>query len=331
MEDRDMKILVIGKEGRLQKNADPAVYARHTFSYVPNNSPDDVILAAGRDAEIIIVDAMGSVAAAVIEEMPNLKMIHSEGVGYQGVDIEAARKKQVYVCNCKGMNATAVAEQAIFLMLSLLRGSVTGDRAVREGRQIEVKENHMLAGDLKELADCTIGYVGFGDIAQAVARMADIFGARNVYYCPSGAKRGIETASYLPLDELLAVSDIVSLHLPVTPETVNTANSEFFAKMKDGSYLVNTARGELVDSEALLSSIRSGKLAGAGLDCVAGEPVREDNVILQAEKEVEDKLIFSPHVGGITASSFKRGYKMLWENVARIEAGERPEHIVNLW
>ena len=161
--------------------------------------------------------------------------------------------------------------------------------------------------------------------------MADIFGARNVYYCPSGAKRGIETASYLPLDELLAVSDIVSLHLPVTPETVNTANSEFFAKMKDGSYLVNTARGELVDSEALLSSIRSGKLAGAGLDCVAGEPVREDNVILQAEKEVEDKLIFSPHVGGITASSFKRGYKMLWENVARIEAGERPEHIVNLW
>ena len=73
------------------------------------------------------------------------------------------------------------------------------------------------------------------------------------------------------------------------------------------------------------------KLAGAGLDCVADEPVRTDNAILQAEKEVEDKLIFSPHVGGITASSFKRGYKMLWENVARIEAGERPEHIVNLW
>lgn len=331
MEDRDMNILVIGKEGRLQKNADPAVYARHTFSYVPNNSPDDVILAAGRDAEIIIVDAMGSVSAAVIEEMPNLKMIHSEGVGYQGVDTEAARKKQVYVCNCKGMNATAVAEQAIFLMLSLLRGSVTGDRAVREGRQIEVKENHMLAGDLKELADCTIGYVGFGDIAQATARMADIFGAKNVYYCPSGAKKGIETADYLPLDELLAVSDIVSLHLPVTPETVDTVNSAFFAKMKDGAYLVNTARGELVDSEALLAAIRSGKLAGAGLDCVADEPVRADNAILQAEKEVEDKLIFSPHVGGITASSFKRGYKMLWENIARIEAGERPEHIVNPW
>ena len=325
-----MKILVIGKEGRLQKNADPAVYARHIFSYVPNNSPDEVILAAGKDAEIIIVDAMGSVSAAVINSMPNLKMIHSEGVGYQGVDTQAAAKNHVYVCNCKGMNATAVAEQAIFLMLGLLRGGITGDRAVREGRQIEVKENHMLTGDLMELADCTIGYVGFGDIARATANMADVFGAENVYYCPSGEKKDAKNAKYLPLDELLAVSDIVSLHLPVTPETVNTADRAFFAKMKDGAYLVNTARGELVDSEALLMAIRSGKLAGAGLDCVADEPVRKDNAILQAEPEVEDKILFSPHVGGITASSFKRGYRILWENIARIESGQRPTNSVNL-
>lgn len=326
-----MKILVIGKEGRLQKNADPAVYARHNFSYVPNNSPDEVILAAGRDNEIIIVDAMGSVSAAVINSMPNLKMIHSEGVGYQGVDTEAARKKHVYVCNCKGMNATAVAEQAIFLMLGLLRGGVTGDRAVREGRQIEVKENHMLTGDLKELADCTIGYVGFGDIARATARMAEAFGARSVYYCASGEKEDEQTAEYLPLDELLRVSDIVSLHLPVTPETTDIVNGEFLAKMKDGAYLVNTARGELVDSEALLEAIRSGKLAGAGLDCVAGEPVRSDNVILGAEKAVEDKIMYSPHVGGVTASSFKRGYRILWENIAKIEADEIPDNIVNRW
>lgn len=326
-----MKILVIGKEGRLEKNADPEVYARHTFSYVPNNSPDEVILAAGRDAQIIIVDAMGSVSAAVINSMPDLRMIHSEGVGFQGVDTEAARKKKVYVCNCKGMNATAVAEQAIFLMLGLLRGAVTGDRAVREGRQIEVKENHMLTGDLKELADCTIGYIGFGDIARATARMAEAFGAKNVYYCASGEKKDEQTARYLPLYELLRISDIVSLHLPVTAESAGMVNREFLAEMKEGAYLVNTARGELVDSEALLEALKSGRLAGAGLDCVAGEPVCTDNVILQGDRAVEDKILYSPHVGGVTASSFKRGYRMLWEDIARVEAGEKPDRIVNPW
>lgn len=329
-----MKILVIGKEGRLQNNTDPAVYAKHEFTYVPNGSADDVILAAGKDAEIIIVDAMGKVSANVISQMPNLKMIHSEGVGFQGVDTAAAKERKVYVCNCKGMNATAVAEQAILLMLGLLRGAVTGDRAVREGRQIEVKENHMLTGDLKELADCTIGFMGFGDIAKAAAKMADVFGAKIVYYDIFRAPEAVEKeykAEFMSVDDLLAVSDIVSLHLPVTPQTENTVNGEFFAKMKEGAYLVNTARGELVDSEALIEAIRSGKLAGAGLDCVAGEPVSVDNVILKAEKAVEDKIIYSCHVGGITASSFKRGYQMLWDDIAKMEAGEAPDHIVNRW
>ncbi len=329
-----MKILVIGKEGRLQKNADPAVYARHEFVYVPNGSEDDVILAAGKDAEVIIVDAMGKVSANVINHMPNLKMIHSEGVGFQGVDTIAASAKQVYVCNCKGMNATAVAEQAILLMLGLLRGVVTGDSAVREGRQIEVKENHMLTGDLKELSDCTIGFMGFGDIAKATAKMADVFGAKIVYYDIFRAPKELEkayNATYMTINELLKVSDIVSLHLPVTPQTAGMVNADFFAKMKDGAYLVNTARGELVDSQALVEAIRSGRLAGAGLDCVAGEPVQADNVILQAEKAVEDRIIYSCHVGGITASSFKRGYQMVWSDIAKIEAGEKPEHIVNRW
>lgn len=329
-----MKILVIGKEGRLQKNADPAVYARHEFVYVPNGADDETILSAGRDAEIIIVDAMGKVTANVIRQMPKLKMIHSEGVGFQGVDTIAASAEQVYVCNCKGMNATAVAEQTILLMLGMLRGIVTGDRAVREGHQIEVKENHMLTGDLKELSDCTIGFVGFGDIARETARMAAVFGAENVYYALSQKPEAVEKeyqAAYMSLDELLAVSDIVSLHLPVTAQTAGMVDSSFLAKMKDGAYLVNTARGELVDSKALLDALRSGKLAGAGLDCVAGEPVQADNELLKAEKEVEDKLVLSCHVGGITASSFKRGYEMLWANVARIEAGEKPEHIVNMW
>ncbi len=329
-----MKILVIGKEGRLQNNSDPEVYAKHEFCYVPNGTDDETILEAGKDAEIIVVDAMGTVSANVINNMPNLKMIHSEGVGFQGIDISAANERHIYVCNCKGMNASAVAEQTVLLMLGLLRGIVTGDQALRNGKQIEVKENHMLTGDLKELADCTIGFVGFGDIAKATAKIVKVFGAKIAYYKISRAPESIEEeydVKYMSLDELLAVSDIVSLHLPVTSQTMGIANAEFFEKMKDRSYLINTARGELVESKALIEAIRKGKIAGAGLDCVAGEPVKADNEILKAEKTVADKIIYSCHVGGITASSFERGYQMVWSDIIKIENGEEPEHIVNNW
>lgn len=318
----------------MQKNADPSVYGRHTYVYLPLGSADDAILNAAKDADVIISDAMGKVSGNVIRNMPNLKMIHSEGVGFQGVDVAAATEKHVYVCNCKGMNATAVAEQAILLMLGLLRGVVTGDRAVREGRQIDVKEHHMFSGDLKELADCTVGFIGFGDIAKATAKMADVFGSKVVYYKPRRLPEEVEAkyhASYLTLDELLSASDIVSLHLPVTPQTAGMVDRDFLAKMKPGSYLVNTARGELVDSAALLEALKSGHLAGAGLDCVAGEPVGSDNPVLQAGAEVEDKILYSCHVGGITASSFKRGYAMLWDDITKLEAGEEPGHIVNRW
>ena len=329
-----MKILVIGKEGRLEKNSDPVRYASQTFVYVPADATDEMILKAGNDADIMIVDAISKVSANVIDQMPNLKMIHSEGVGYQGVDTKAAAARHIPVCNCKGMNATAVAEQTILLMLGLLRSFVTGDRAVREGRQIEVKESHMLNGTLKEMADCTIGLVGFGDIGKETAKLANAFGAKVIYYCrhrKSEAEEASLNVTYKPLDELLSESDIVSLLVPVTPDTMNMADKAFFDKMKEGAYLVNTARGELVDSKALLESLRSGHLAGAGLDCIAGEPVQADNVLLQGEKEIEDKLILSCHVGGITKSSFKRGYDMVWKAIEAIEKGEMPDHIVNPW
>jgi lactate dehydrogenase-like 2-hydroxyacid dehydrogenase len=115
-----MKILVIGKEGRFEKFSNPTEYAGQEFVYAPIGASDEEILKIGSYAQIIIVDAMGAVTENIINHMPNLKLIHSEGVGYQGVNVEAARKNNIYVCNCKGMNAIAVAEHAIMLMLSTL-------------------------------------------------------------------------------------------------------------------------------------------------------------------------------------------------------------------
>lgn len=198
------------------------------------------------------------------------------------------------------MNATAVAEQAVLLMLGLLCSVVSGDRAVREGRQIDVKLAHMATGDLKEISDCCIGFVGFGDIGKATAKLCSVMGAEIVYtkHHPLLAEEEKEyNLKYLPLDELLATSDIVTLHTPVTAETVHMADKEFFAKMKEGSYLINTARGDLVVAEDLVEVIKSGHLSGAGLDCIEGEPVKTDNPMLQLDPDTASKILFSPHVG----------------------------------
>ncbi len=327
-----MKILAIEKEGRLQEKTDPKIYAAHDITYVPVNAADDEVIAAGRDAEVIIVDAMGKVSAKVINALPKLKLIHSDGVGFQGVDINAAREKGVYVCNCRGMNASAVAEQAIMLMLGLLRNVIVCNRGVYEGNQINIKENYMVSGSLKEIADCTIGLYGFGAIAKYLAKYAGCMGAEVLYYDVFRAPEDVEkqyNVKYVELDELCAKADILSVHIPVTPETTGCVNKEFINKMKKGAYLVNTARGELVDTQALIEALRSGHLAGAGLDTIAGEPVGKDNPIVTVDKEVADKLILSCHIGGITNSSFVRGFSMLWKAVGCIEKGERPENIVN--
>ena len=328
-----MKILVIGKKGRLKNyTMDQDRLNKFEICYADPGASDDELLAVGKDVDFILVDAISAVSKKVIDEMPNLKMIHSEGVAFNKIDIEAAREKGIYVCNCKGMNAVAVAEQTILLMLGLLRDVCNGDRAVRDGRQISVKESYMINGNLRELKDCTIGFVGFGDIAKATAKLAKAFGAKLVYYNKSGARAEVEKeydAKYLELKDLLEVSDIVSLHLPVMPETEKIADEEFFKQMKENSYFVNTARGELVDEKALLAAIREGHIAGAGLDTLIGEPITKDSVMLSAEEDVESKIIYSCHIGGITADSFKRGYEMFWGDVDLVTEGKRPDHIVN--
>lgn len=328
-----MEILHIGKAGNLERYSDKKELDRG-FEIVdlPMNLDDEAYLRDAKDADFIIADAMGRVSGGIICGMPNLKMIHSEGVGFNFFDIEAAKKQGVYVCNCKGMNAMAVAEQTILLMLGLLRNVKQGDIDVREGRQIDTKEGYMKNGDLYELGDFCIGLLGFGDIAKCVAKILKAFGAEVYYYDIFRASPEVESelgAEYLPMEKLLKRCNMISIHLPVTKETKNMINDDFFAKMRDGSYIINTSRGELVDSEALVRAMESGKIFKAGLDTVANEPVRKDNILLCQSGDIEKRILFSPHIGGVTASSFKRGYAMAWENIDRILKGEEPLRVVN--
>lgn len=327
-----MQILVLGNQKRYEKYM-PGIELAKTSKiiYCSCGTNETEIIEAGKDADIIFADAISPVTRYMIEHLPNLKMIHSEGVGYDKIDISAAAQRGIYVCNNKGCNAKAVAEQTILLMLGVLRFVAVGDREVRAGRQIQMKEERMVSG-IHDLSDATVGLVGFGDIGKATAQLLKAFGSKVYYYTKHRKDEEIEQfygVNYLPLEEMLPLCDVVSLHMAVTRETMNMVDSTFFDKMKDGAYLINTARGELVDGKALYEAIVSHKLSGAGLDTVYPEPVQKDNILLQLPEEEQDKILFAPHLGGVTLGSFGRMHSHMWQNAERIAYGQRPDCIVN--
>jgi phosphoglycerate dehydrogenase-like enzyme len=327
-----MKILVIGSRARYEKfSAGELDRRRDAVVFCDRGSRDEELLAAGQDAEIVLADAIAPVSGSLIKKMPHLKMIHSEGVAYDKIDLGAARERGIAVCNNKGCNAAAVAEQTILLMLAFLRKAIAGDREVRAGRQIQMKERSMVEG-ITELGDCAVGLIGFGDIARATAIRLKAFGCGLYYYTPRQKPPETEAAfgaRYAALEDLAGLSDIVSIHAAVTPETTGMINAVFLGKMKRTAFVVNTARGEIVDNLALREAIIAGTIAGAAFDTLYPEPTPADHPLVDLPDVCRDKVIYAPHLGGITTGSFKRMHRNMWENAARIERGEKPLNVVN--
>ena len=299
--------------------------------YAGIHASEEDILSLGKDADVIFADAIMPVRSTLITKMPHLKLIHSEGVGFNLIDVDAAKKANVFVCNNAGANSGAVAEQAILLMLALQRRLAEGDDMVRTGRQINAKESFILEG-LHELGSSTVGLIGFGAIAKATAKLLTAFGSEIWYYSRTRLSQDDErvyNARYLPLEELIPQCDIISLHLPVTEQTKHFVDKNFLEKMKSSALLINTARGEIVDQDALAEAISSGELAGAGLDTLYPEPATLDNPLLQLPEEYRYKIVFSPHIGGTTDAMFFRAHKMVWSNILAVAEGKRPVHVVN--
>lgn len=327
-----MKVLIIGSRDRYEKFLPEKIRAGDfQLVFADRDCPNETLLELAPDADVLLADAISRVDRSLIAAMPNLKMIHSEGVAYNSIDSEAARERGIFVCNNRGCNADAVGEQTLMLMLMLLRKGVTGDRAVREGRQIQYKERAMAQG-ITELGDCTVGLIGLGDIAQATARRLRAFGCNVYYYAPHRRAPSAEMAmsvSYLPLEKLIAKCDIISLHCPVNDETRNMVNGPFLSQMKPTAYLINTGRGDLVDNEALRAALVEGRIAGAALDTIYPEPTPADHPLVDLPEGVRDRVVYSPHLGGITTGSFQRAHQNMWNSVLALADGKRPNNIVN--
>lgn len=327
-----MKVLVLASKSRYDAYPPtPAQAEKLQFVFCDREAPEQTWLDAAADAEAISVTPVTPITESLISQMPNLRVIHSEGVGFDRIDFSAAAARGIYVCNCAGINAPAVAELSITLMSMLLRRLLWGDRMTRQGRQAEavrLMEQSIPA----DLAVSTVGLVGFGAIGQAVAERLKPYGAKILYYAPHRRAAEVEErlgAQYLPLDQLIPQCDIISLHMPATAESHHMVNAPFLRQMKPGAYLVNTARGAIIDDDALCAAIRSGQLGGAALDCYEPEPAESEHPLVRLAAEYPDRLILSPHHGGLAHSAFTAGHILLFQNLTAVAQGQRPQCIVN--
>jgi phosphoglycerate dehydrogenase-like enzyme len=267
----------------------------------------------------VLLHVLKPITATTVRAAPKLKLIQKIGVGVNTIDLDAAQEAGVAVANMPGTNTQAVAEHTLALMLAVLRRVGVLDAATRMARGWNVAPE--VPESSGEIAGRTVGLVGFGAIPQRLAPVLKALGAEVIFY--NRSPRSDAQARQVSLGELLSSADIVSLHLPATPETRHLIDAEALGRMKSGAILINTARGELVDEMSLAANLRSGHLAGAGLDVFEDEPVREPRPLMLCSTAV-----LTPHIAWLTPETITRSLAVIAENCRRLSGGEALLHEV---
>lgn len=260
------------------------------------------------DAEAVFTDSF-AIDRELMEACPSLKFIGISATGFNHIDLEAARELGIAVANVPAYAAEAVAQHAIALLLSVTNQVETYNGAVKEGEWQKSRDYTFIKAPLTLLAGKSIGIVGFGDIGSKIAQIAEALGMKvNIY------SRDKEAAIR---------SDVVSLSCPLTPENRGMIDAQFISQMKDGAILINTARGGLIDESALAEALKSGKLAGAGLDVLAQEPPNKDNPLIGLSN-----CYITPHIGFIPVETRRVVIENCVENLESFINGEKKNRLV---
>ena len=271
--------------------------------------------AGGRREDVEALAVVGErIDDETLDLFPNLKIVANYGVGYDTVEVEACAARGVAVTNTPGVLTAATAELAFALLLAVRRRIVAGDRAVREGRWRGGWADPDFLG--RDVGGSTLGIVGYGRIGRAVSHLAAAFGMGVLYH-----SRRREDEGWRSLDQLLSEADAVSLHVPLTPETRGMLDAERLALLRDGACLVNTARGQILDEDALVRELVSGRIE-AGLDVFAHEP--------EVPRELLGlpNVVLTPHIGSATAETREAMTRVLVDNLLAVELGQRPPNPV---
>ncbi len=269
------------------------------------------------DGDVLAATYLDAVDVPLLEAAPRLRHVASYGVGVNHVDLEACRARGVLVTNTPGVVTNATADMAMALLLAAARRVAEGDRVVRAGGWTDVDPGWMLG---TEVTGKTLGIVGFGRIGQAVARRAQGFDLRILYCSPREVD--FPGAERVPLDALLARSDFVSLHTPLASTTRNLLSRERVFAMRPGAVLVNTARGGVMDDDAVAEALATGRLAAAGIDVFPDEPR-----VPEAYRRLAN-VVLTPHLGSGSRETRAAMSQMVLDEIDRVARGEAPRYRV---
>lgn len=291
------------------------------YDRTPVDDEDETVRRIG-DGEIVLTNKT-PITRAVLNRCPRVRYVGLLATGYNVVDVAAARERGVPVCNVPGYGTASVAQLTIALLLEICHKVGHHNREVHEGRWSRCADYCFWDGTLIELAGKTMGIIGYGSIGQAVGEIAKALGMTVIATGPRPWAAGERPAPYVPLAELLAESDVVSLHCPLFPDTKGLIHRDSIARMKDGAILLNTSRGPLLVERDVADALNSGKLYAAGIDVAETEPIPADSPLLTAKN-----CVITPHIAWAPLEARQRLMDIAVGNLRSFLAGA-PENVVN--
>jgi phosphoglycerate dehydrogenase-like enzyme len=288
--------------------------------------PDDPTIAALiRESRALVIPAVGGKLSGALFENSQVKLVQVTGAGLDRLDEAAMKKLGIAVANVPGGSNSAVAEYAVGCAIVLLRRLAWADMEIRDANYVSFR-GRMVGDNLLGLEGLTVGVVGLGTIGFAVADAFRRFGCEIVYHDPTprdeaAAKLG---AKALPLEELLKTADIVTLHVPLLPQTRSMIGARQLSLMKPGAVLIQASRGGIVNETALAAHLNTGRLGGAAVDVYSTEPPDTDNPLFALEGEAAHRVLFTPHVAGVTRQASATLFREAWTNVERVLLKNEP-------
>jgi len=284
-----------------------------------------------KEARVLVIPAVGPNLPNELFENTSVKFVQVTGAGLDRLDLEFLRQRGIGVANVPGGSNEAVAEYAVTTATVLLRGLFWADTEIRKGNYREFRAR-MIADNLQGLDGLTVGIIGFGVTGVAVAAAFQKRGCLIFYYDPAPRDpRTAEAVGAKPcsLEDLFQLADVVTLHVPLLPETTGMIGRRELAMMKEGAILIQGSRGGVVDEAALAESLQSGWLGGAAVDVYSTEPPAADHPLFALKGDAAHRILFSPHVAGVTRQSAAYLFRTAWRNVERVFGGkEAPHHVV---
>jgi phosphoglycerate dehydrogenase-like enzyme len=278
-------------------------------------------------ARALVIPAVGPRLAGALFEGGGVRLVQVTGAGVDRLDEATMKKLGVAVANVPGGSNSAVAEYVVASAIVLLRRLAWADAEIRNGNYVSFR-GRMMADNLAGLQGLTVGVVGLGTVGFAVAEAFHRYGCQIIYYDPA-PRDAQATAKFnaraVPLDELLGTADVITLHVPLLPQTRSLIGVRQFSLMKPGAVLIQASRGGVVNEEALATHLNSGRLGGAAVDVYATEPPAPDNPLFALEGEAARRVLFTPHIAGVTRQSSALLFREAWANVERVLVkGEAP-------